>query len=212
MKAIKNVLPGLAPLLFLFFPYCLSAQQFPSDLWYDGKLVLLEGDTLDGRIKYDFEMDLVQSIVNNTMQTFSARKILFFQIYDNASGSYRRFYSLPYRIEPTYKAPVLFEALYEGKLSLLCRETIVTESVPSYTYYGYRQPVYATRTRLDFNFYFLSEKGDIEKYLMRKSDLLGMMKDKAPQIKQYMKKHNLRHDNRNDLFRVVSYYNALLGK
>lgn len=212
MKEIYKVFGGLALLIFLFLNHRLSAQQFPSELWYDGKLVLLEGDTIDGRIKYDFEMDLVQSIVDNTMQTFSARKILFFQVYDNVSGTYRRFFSLPYKIEPTYKAPILFEALYEGKLSLLCRETIVTESAPSYSYYGYRQPIYATRTRLDFNFYFLDEKGDIEKYMMRKADLLRIMRDKAPQIKQYMKKHNLRHDNRNDLFRVVSYYNALLGK
>jgi len=212
MREVNRVLSGLTLLLCLFIAHRLSAQQFPSELWYDGKLVLLDGDTIEGKIKYDFEIDLVQSIVNNTMQTYSARKILFFQIYDNVSGTYRRFFSLPYKIEPTYKAPILFEALYEGKLSLLCREAIVTESAPAYSYYGFRQPIYATRTKLEFNFYFLDQKGEIEKYMMKKADLLNIMRDKAPQIKQYMKKHNLRHDNRNDLFRIVSYYNALLGK
>lgn len=189
-----------------------TAQQFPSELWYDGRVVLMEDDTVKGKIKYDFEMDMVQVTSANTVKTFSARKILYFEIYDSNTGSYRRFYSLPYKVEPTYKTPIIFEVLYEGKLSLLCREEIVTESVPTYSYYGYRQPMYASRTRLEYVYYFLDKKGEIERYLMKKPELIAFMKDKASQVKQYMKKHKLKHDDRNDLFRIVAYYNALLGK
>jgi hypothetical protein len=95
---------------------------------------------------------------------------------------------------------------------LLCREIIVTESVPSYSYYGYRQPMYASRTRLDYVYYFFDNKGDIQRYMMKRNELLDFMKDKSSQVKQYMKKHKLKHDNRNDLFRIVAYYNALQGK
>lgn len=189
-----------------------TAQQFPSEIWYDGTLRLMEGDTLQGKLKYDFEMDMVQVSSRNSIQTYSARKILYFEIYDSKLGIHRNFYSLPYKVEPTYKAPILFEVLYEGKLSLLCREVVVTENTPVYSYYGYRPYNYATRTRLDFVYYFLDERGEIQRYMMKKPELINYMKDKSSQIKQYMKKHKLRHDNRNDLFRIVAYYNALLGK
>src|SRR5690606_29624502 len=95
------------PLLFVISLFNLKetvAQEFPSEMWHDGKLVLLEGDTLRGKLKYDFEMDLVQLLSNNVLQTYSARKILYFEIYDNNIGSYRYFYSLPYKIEATYMA------------------------------------------------------------------------------------------------------------
>jgi hypothetical protein len=188
------------------------AQQFPSELWYDGKLVLMEGDTVSGKLKYDFDMDMVQVNAFNTVRTYSARKILYFEIYDTRSGAHRRFYSLPFNVEPTYKTPIIFEVLYEGKLSLLSREVVVTESVPSYSYYGYRQPMYASRARLDYVYYFLDTKGGIQRYFMKRPELMNFVKDKSPQVRQYMKKHKLKHDNRNDLFRIVAYYNALLGK
>ena len=201
------------PLLFVISLFNLKetvAQEFPSEMWHDGKLVLLEGDTLRGKLKYDFEMDLVQLLSNNVLQTYSARKILYFEIYDNNIGSYRYFYSLPYKIEATYMAPILFEVLYEGQLSLLCREVIVTETVSNYSYYSYRQPYYSTRSRLDFAYFFLDQQGEIERYAMKKAELLSIMKSKSSQVKQYMKKNNLKHDKRSDLFRIVAYYNALL--
>jgi hypothetical protein len=209
---MKKIRCFLSILFFVAIFNLASAQQFPSELWYDGKVVLMEGDTISGKLKYDFDMDMVQLNIRNTLRTFSARKILYFEIYDTQSGALRRFYSLPFRVEPTYKTPIIFEVLYEGKLSLLCREVVVTESVPSYSYYGYRQPMYATRARLDYVYYFLDSKGDIQRYLMKRPELIGFMKDKSTQVRQYMKKHKLKHDNRNDLFRIVAYYNALLGK
>lgn len=209
MKAIRCI---SALWFLLIIINVASAQQFPSELWYDGKMVSMEGDTVTGKVKYDFDMDMVQVMAYNQVKTFSARKILYFEIYDSKTGSYRRFYSLPFKVEPTYKTPIIFEVLYEGKLSLLCREVIVTESVPTYSYYGYHQPMYASRTRLDYVYYFFDNKGDIERYMMKRSELLDFMKDKSSQVKQYMKKHKLKHDNRNDLFRIVAYYNALQGK
>jgi hypothetical protein len=208
MKKLHLVLTSV---FFMTIFNLATAQQFPSELWYDGRLVLMEGDTISGKLKYDFDMDMVQVNAFNALKTYSARKILYFEIYDSRSGANRRFYSLPFNVEPTYKAPIIFEVLYEGKLSLLSREVIVNESVPSYSYYGYRQPMYASRTRLDYFYYFLDSKGGIQRYFMKRPELMGFMKDKSAQVRQYMKKHKLKHDNRNDLFRIVAYYNALLG-
>lgn len=186
-----------------------SGQNFPSEVWHDGKLVLLEGDTLLGKIKYDIENDLVQINIRNTIQTYSSRKILYFEIFDETVDNYRYFYALPYEMQTNYEVPIIFEVLYEGQLTLLARETIVTETVPQYSYY-YRPQFYNTRARLDYNYFFLDKQGEIERYTMKKRDLLDVMDRKSSQIKKYIKKNNLKHDKRSDLFRIVAYYNALL--
>jgi hypothetical protein len=178
---------------------------------HEGELVLLNGDTLKGQIKYDLKNDLIQMVINETVQTYSARKILYFSIYDKTVDMHRNFYSIPFEVQPNYKIPILFEVLYEGKLSLLAREAIVTETVPQYSYM-YRSSVNMTRTKLDYEYYFLDEKGKFVKYNNKKFEILEVMKRKEPQIKQYIKKNKLKIDSRRDLVRITAYYNALLGQ
>lgn len=191
------------------------SQDFPSELWHPGKLVLLSEDTIIGKIKYDLQNNIVQINVRNVLQTYSARKILYFEIFDETIDSYRHFYALPYNVQRDYQVPLLFEVLYEGKLSLLCREEIVTESTPyynsyPYSYYGNNPYYNQSRARLNYKYYFLDERGGIQNYNMKKSELLSFFKKHQQQVKQYIKKNNLKHDRMRDLVRVTAYYNALL--
>ena len=190
------------------------AQDFPSELWHNGKLVLLSEDTIVGKIKYDLQNDIIQINIGNTLQTYSARKILYFEIFDETIESYRHFYALPYNVQSNYKVPLLFEVLYEGHLSLLCKEEVVTESVPQYNSYPYSNygssPYNQSRARLSYKYYFLDEKGTIQNYNMKKNELMSFFKKHNQQVKQYIKKNNLKHDKMRDLVRVTAYYNALL--
>jgi hypothetical protein len=194
----------------LFIIY-VSGQDFPSEMIHEGKAVLVNGDTLKGKIKYDFENDLIQIVIGGTIQTFSARKILYFNIYDQSVEMFRSFYSIPYEIQPNYEIPLIFEVLYEGQLSLLAREKIVTETVPQYSY-AYRSSVNMTRTRLTYEFFFLDQKGNFMKYDLKKPQLYELMIRKEPQIKSYIKKNKLKTDSRRDLVRITAYYNALIEK
>ena len=197
--------------IFVLLSLNVLSQEFPSELLHEGKVTLVNGDTLKGKIKYDLENDLIQIVVNNTIQTFSARKIAFFSIYDASVDMYRSFYSIPYEIQPNYEIPLLFEVLYEGQLSLLAREVIVTETVPQYSY-AYRSSVNMTRTKLAYEFYFLDQKGNFVKYNLKKPQLYELMSRKEPQIKNYIKKNKLKTDSRRDIVRITAYYNALLDK
>lgn len=206
--------------LVLFFLLQLSltgfSQDFPSELWHKGKLVLLSEDTIVGKIKYDLQNDAIQINIRNVLQTYSARKILYFEIFDETIDSYRHFYALPYSVQKNYEVPLLFEVLYEGHLSLLCREEIVTESTPqynSYPYSSYNNNPYGgsqKRARLSYKYYFLDERGGIQDYNMKKNELMAFFKKHQQQVKQYIKKNNLKHDRMRDLVRVTAYYNALL--
>ncbi len=198
-------------LLLLLAIGCVSfrigAQDFPSEIWHEGKAVLASGDTLVGSIKYSIETDLIQVDINNTVQTYSTRKIAYFEIFDETVDNFRHFYALPYNIKPNYKIPILFEVLYEGPMALLAREMIVLETVPQFNYsYGSS----FTRRKLTYEYYFLPQGSEIVRYSGKKNDLIYIMRKKTAQIKKFVKKNKLHHDRRIDLIKITTYYNNLL--
>ncbi len=185
------------------------AQNFPSEVWHEGKVVLINKETHKGLVKYDLETDIVQVNVKNIIQTFSSKKILYFEIFDQSVDSYRQFYALPYTVSPGYKTPILFEVLHEGNpLSLLAREGITTESVPSYSYYYGRSNFYS-RYKLVYEFYFFNKKNGIQRYNLKKKNLLQLMQRKSSKVREFINEHNLKVDRRRDLERITSYYNSL---
>lgn len=194
--------------MFLLFFLSLSAeaQQFPSDLWHDGKIVLLEGDTLRGSVKYDLQQDVIQFNSNQQITAYSARKILFFEIFDNSVRRYRQFFALPFSSIAGYKVPVFFELLEEGKMTLLSRESI--------EYRTYNSPYYMgsyTRLVLVYKYFFLDEKGNINEFIGNKNDLLELMNKKSDEVEKYIKANRLKYDDKDDFAKIVAYYNSLFG-
>jgi hypothetical protein len=211
-RTIKNTTRvGIMFLLGLFMLIALSpvatAQQFPSDLWHEGKIVLLEGDTLKGSIKYDLQQDLLQySIADQRTTAYSARKVLFFEIYDATVRKYRQFYALPFTTTAGYRAPVFFELLEEGKMTLLSRESV--------EYRTYSSPYYMgsySRLVLVYKYYFLDEHGNISEFTGNKNDLLNLMNKKSDEVEKYIKANKLRYDDKYDFAKIVAYYNSLFG-
>jgi hypothetical protein len=193
--------------LLFFLSVPVVAQQFPSDLWHEGKIILLEGDTLKGNIKYDLQQDLVQyGIADQRTTAFSARKVLFFEIFDTSVRKYRQFFALPFATTAGYKAPVFFELLEEGKMTLLSRESV--------EYRTYSSPYYMgsySRLVLVYRYYFLDEKGNISEFTGNKNDLLNLMNKKSEEVEKYIKANKLRFDDKYDFARIVAYYNSLFG-
>ena len=195
-------------LLIILGPITVSAQYFPSQLWHEGELTLLSGEKLRGKLKYNLEADVVQLNTTNTVQTYSARKILFFEFYDQEYGRYRQFYALPYEGTSNYQVPRLFEVLHENTLTLLCREEIVQDNVPQFGYFGNQM---GTFQRLDFNYFFLNRNGEIVRYSQKKDDLYDIMDNHQREVRKYIKQNRLKHDRQGDLVRITAYYNTLLN-
>ena len=203
----RNLASLTAVILFLILTLRVEAQKFPSDLWHDGRIVLLEGDTLRGSIKYDLQQDLVQyGVANQRTAAFSARKVLFFEIFDTSVRRYRQFFALPFSTTSGYKAPVFFELLEEGKMTLLSRESV--------EYRTYNSPYYMgsySRLVLVYKYFFLDENGNITEFTGNKNDLLNLMNKKADEVEKYIKANKLRYDDKYDFARIVAYYNSLFG-
>jgi len=208
MRKVYFVLFLLAFVAGANFSY---AQYFPSEVWHEGQITLLSGEELKGKVKYNFEADIVQINVNNRMRTFSARKILFFEIMDQEIGRYRQFYALPFNVRPNYRVPMIFEVLYENTLTLMSREKIIQETIPQYGYYNYFGNGPATRYRLDFDYYFLNSQGQITPYTEKKDDLYEIFSKHRVEVERYVKDNRLKHDRHRDLVRITAYYNSLLN-
>lgn len=192
--------------LSFFGTLSVSAQEWSFELWHDGKIVLEGGDTLVGLVKYDQQQDLVQfgnaKDVNNI---YTARKVLFFEIFDTYNKQYRKFFTLPYTAGGQYKAPLFFELLAEGKLTLLSREFIELRTVSSpYSVHGYTSEVLAHR------FFFLTDDGEIQEFIGKRRDLLKLMGKKAKDVDKFIRVNRLRVGDKYHMVRIVDYYNSLL--
>ena len=184
-----------------------AQKSWPSDLWHEGRLVLVDGDTLKGLIKYDFQLNTVQYVVRDSKaEIFHARKVLFVEIFDETVHRYRKFFVLPYSNPSNYKAPVFFELLEEGKITLLSREFLEYKTYNSAFYGGSY-----TRLVQTYYYYLLKEDGTIEDFRGNKNDLLAMMGNKGKEVEKYIKANRLDFDEKYDLARIVAYFNALAG-
>ena len=187
-----------------FIPLPSFSQNWPFELWHDGKIVLLTGDTLKGLVKYDLQQDMVQyDLPNSKTEAFSARKVLFFEIFDNTVNKYRRIFALPFSVSGSYKIPVFFELLEEGKMTLLAREAL--------EYRTYSSPYFIgsyTRLVLVYKYFFLEENGEIAEFTGSRNDLLDKMGRHAEAVEKYIKQNKLRIEDKADFSKTVAYYNS----
>lgn len=190
-------------------PGTLSAQDWPSEFWHDGKIVLETNDTLKGLVKYDLQQDVLQYRRNDREQSaeaYSSRKVLSFEIFDGASRRYRIFFTLPFSNSGGYKVPVFFELLEEGKMTLLTREQLEYRTYSSPYYYGGSY----SRLVLTYRFFFMDDNGNISEFLGKKNDLLAKMGQKAEDVEKFMRVNRLEVSERNDMMRIIDYYNSLV--
>ncbi|HHP7242559.1 MAG TPA: hypothetical protein ACFCUD_12855 [Cyclobacteriaceae bacterium] len=195
-------------LSILFFSLNICFGQFPSQIFHEGWLVTNHSDTIRGELKYNMQSESVQLKTDGRILTFSSRKLIYFEIFDETVSNYRQFYSLPYNVNYNYKTPLIFEVLYEGELTLLSKEEIVEEVVQQFQPYS-TLPA-GTRQALSYTFYFLDKKGNIQRYGGRKKDLYEIMRKERNNVKEFIKSNKLKTDNIRDLVRITAYYNSLI--
>jgi hypothetical protein len=202
---------GLKVFLLIIGSICsfaLNAQQWSFEFWHEGKVILAEGDTLHGQIKYDIFQDIIQYTSKDKAieAAYSARKVMSYEIFDNEVHRYRRFFTLPYTQAGSYRAPTFFELLTDGKLTLLSRESLEYRNVNAGYYGGSYQ-----RQVLVNHYFFLNENGEITAFTGDKRDLLDMMGKHREDVEKFMKANKLQIEEKYEFIRIVSYYNAFFA-
>lgn len=182
-------------------------QEFSFELWHKGYLIVEGGDTLRGLVKYNLQTDLIQLQAEGKVETYTARKVVFFEIFDTLEKDYRNFYSLPFAATGGYRAPTFFELLTEGKMTLLAREQLEYKTVSSFYYYGSY-----TRLVLVYHYFLLEENGNIAEFQGKKNDWIYAMGNYGDEVQKYVKGNKLDFDDKRDLTKIVEYYNGFFDK
>ncbi|WKV11045.1 hypothetical protein [Marivirga harenae] len=197
--------------LFLFSSTSLS-QNLPQEMWHPGFIVLDSEDTLQGKIQYDFESNLVQYTTSKTVKTFTSQKILFFKIHCQFFKRVRLIYSIPYELKGRVKTPVFFEILEEGKITLMAREYVTIENNNRFGNPMYRtRGGFGRREILTYDYFLLTDDGEIHKFSEKKKDLMPFFGKLEPQMKDYIKDKRLKVDRQGDLVIIMNYYNELVS-
>ncbi len=187
-----------------------DAQKiYTLDQVQQGKVVLMNGDTIEGKFNVNLTNDLLQLDRGQTIQSLSARQVFSFSFFDRENQETRFFFSLPFAFRGGYRVPVFFELQYAGQaMSLYTRESLVMDNVPfSDPFTG--RTVYSTRSRISFDFYLRDDKGVLVRFTGRKKELLQRLAKQAKPLKQFMKENKLDPSERTDLMRIIEFYNDL---
>ncbi|GAB4396249.1 MAG: hypothetical protein OHK0053_09850 [Microscillaceae bacterium] len=185
-----------------------SAQAFAEESWQEGLIILEEGDTLRGEFKFDLQNELVQLQTQGSLKAFTSRKVLAFQFFDRYYGRDRFYFTLPYAKVSNYPTPTFFELVYQDQpLTLLCRESLVTQTFVNNNPYVLGPNIPVTTTRVKCDFFFLDKNGRIRPFNGTKKGLLYLLKDREKDIKDFMEENRLRIDDKADMTRIIAYYN-----
>ena len=198
---------NLVSCIFLFCSVAVFSQRFSSEVFHEGFLVTSDRDTVKGNLKYDLEANILTVIDKGRTKSFSSHKVFYFEIFDKVLNNYRQFYSIPYTVNVGYKIPVFFELVYEGKLSLMTREHLITQTVNNTSaYWGGGA---ANQLVLKYSFYFMDNEGKITYFTGKKKDLLLFMSKKQSDVKKFIKDNRLDTDEMADLVRITAFYNSI---
>jgi len=172
--------------------------------WNPGYLVTQDEDTLYGPVSILYQTDLVQINDENRLKTFGANQIRVVFIRDKNNNSNER-YIYPFPYHPQRFFEMLFSGIY---LSLLCREILVTETVPQYDNFTFRT-YYSTRTRLQKEFYLMFPGKNVRLAGNSKKAIFMQLADKKNEMKKFMTEKNLDPEVQEDLNKIVVEYNRL---
>lgn len=181
--------------------------------WCSGSIVLNNGTSIEGELKYDLEAEAVHLKLDGTIRTFVANQIVGFNFLQPEVDRKRYFITLPFEAKGGYKRPKLFEVAYTNEVSLLVREenpySTWTTMDPSQDLDPVRRYV-RRRTLLEFDYYLSDKEGNVTMIKNKGAKAVTRSFDNHhKRLKDYIKSEKLKVKQLNDLVKLVHYYNVI---
>ena len=205
-------------ILFLLNAFALQAQNYNAVEWPQATIVLAGGDTVAGPVVfYRAEEVLHLNTGNETATTLTPVLDSSFRVEEE--GRLRQFRTYLWnrgKDYSDYRSPAFFEQLNTGNYSLLKREILrqdIVRNDPFWNPYGnFGGPPYGSHsfmTSVQELFYIHTPKGNIISLRKPKQDVLRIFASHQKQIRKYVDDNDLKYNRKNDLIRIVKYYNSL---
>jgi hypothetical protein len=200
---------SLIIILFFIGLSPVASQDLPNEMWHPGMIVLDSEDTLRGEIQYDFESNLLQYSQDKRIRTFTSQNVLYFSFHCQFFKRFRYVYSLPYQLKGRMNVPIFFEILAEGRITLMSREYVITESNNRFGNPMYSSRAFSSREILTYDYYLLTENGDINRFSEKKKDLYPYFGRLEEKMKDYVKENRLHTDKQADLIKIIDHFNQI---
>ena len=183
----------------------LQAQNCSSaEILYYGEVDMKNGQTLRGEMNYSIKNNSLCILVDSIVKSYDISSIESFQVFDSGKKETKIFFSLPYQVETNFYRNFIFELLEQGKLTLFSR-VVPTEEYRNMYYAG--SYIWVKDIVLKENYFFLRDT-EIVPFSADLKELLSFTEDKKNEIRIFLKENRLLLESREDIMKVVSYYNS----
>ena len=98
-----------------------SSTLAKGPVWHQGKLYLVNGTVLEGRLSYNWKAEIVQIQQGDAVKAYSAFQVESFKYFDEAQNTIRTFVGFDYAVKPTLRRPLFLEECAKGPLMVYRR-------------------------------------------------------------------------------------------
>ena len=190
----------------------LADDMIETDDWSTGRVTLISGEIIDGKLKYDKENQIVKITYGNSIKAFGPWKVNYFIFYDDDMESLRRFYSVTVKNPNNYERVKFYEAIYEGKETTLFAERNKTTIDNSFVY---RQDIYfwgPEEIIVNRDQFFIWKDNTIIKFNSTYRELKELFPKCKKEIKTFINDKGLNLDDRHDLLKIFMYIDERYDK
>lgn len=223
-------------LLLVIITASAHAQRFDENrlelnLWHPGEVTLKDGRVVEGKINFNYVIDMIRVQSDGKLNTFNHKQILEFQVFKEEEDRNVYYKSLNLPI-----GDKIYEVVGEDEEKALLVTTIIDrEAQTEYTNLGFYNPRYrynalpptpgtpGTRTytvsRKAESFYIIKNTGKIDeigtivitrentrgqlKSTIKKKRLIKILKEYDPNIEQYLESNDINLRKRKELIQAI---------
>lgn len=186
------------------------AQNFSKEYWHKGEVYLFTEESVKGSIRYDLEQNNITIRTDNKLRSYNASQVEQFWIEDELQKRVRYFYALPQITKDDYRVLYFFELLAEGSITLLCRENFVVKQVGYYSPYmwgGWTNG--GSYVVQEDDYFLLNNEGNVVDVEEDREAIMNLFGQKKDVMELYLIDHNNKLRNREDLLKMIRYYNEV---
>ncbi|MGI9543199.1 MAG: hypothetical protein ACR2MX_08065 [Cyclobacteriaceae bacterium] len=189
-----------------FIPKQTEGTHYLQDNWSVGKVMLFNGSALeDLQMKFDIEKSHLEIRTKGRTKLLQDTYIEEFTLLNTESGSEMKFMNGSLYKENGVASIGFFESILEGKLSLFSKTEldIIKANYDAKFDVGEKSDKVVKSEN-----YFVANGKNVFRITKNKKENLKIFGDKSDLIYSYMKSEKLSFKNKEDLERIVVYYNS----
>jgi len=208
MKFFAKVLFGL--LLIPALSISVKSIDLDDYTWRKGKIVLMNGTSLTGKLAYDLKMDIIKIDIDGKVKAFPPLKVRNFSYYDPHYRVKRQFFALPYQNNLKYNVYRFFEVIYEGNVALLSRTEKINKDAVSFASDIFPRPTKEPEMVKIDHFYLIFPDGKVHQLTGEDKQIYKLLGHKS-KLRKYIKKHDLSLNRRIDLVKLMYFHEEIVS-